>query len=73
MTIPSNPENFNSAGKKPPDCESPIAPLIGDFALALILLKPEMGAPVVALVKSVSTLSGESGSMPGRHQFQQVI
>ena len=47
ITIPSNPANFSSAGKKPPPCESPIPPLIGDLALALMRLCPDMAAPVV--------------------------
>ena len=63
--MPSKPAFFSSAGKKPPACESPMAPVRGDLALAVMRLWPEKGAPVTTLSMRVSTLSGPRASAPG--------
>jgi hypothetical protein len=62
ITIPSKPENFNSAGQKPPVWASPTRPLSGDLAVALARLCPEIDAPVGALIKNDKVFSGPSGS-----------
>ena len=62
--MPSKPAYLSSAGKKPPACESPMAPVSGDLALAVMRLWPEKGAPVSTLSISVSTFSGPSASAP---------
>ena len=53
-----------SAGKKPPHWLSPIAPVSGERAQAVMRLCPEMASPVSGLTAITSTLSGPSGSAP---------
>ena len=47
-----------------------MAPVSGDFALAVMRLWPENGMPVSTLSMSVNTLSGPSGSAPGGMCFK---
>ena len=53
-----------SAGKKPPHWLSPMAPVRGERAHAVMRLWPEMARPVRALTAMTRTLSGPRGSAP---------
>ncbi len=64
IIIPSNPAHFNCAGQNPPAWESPMAPVRGDFALAVTRLLPEMGVPVTTPTLKPRTFSGPKGSAP---------
>ena len=54
-----------SAGKNPPHWLSPMAPVSGERAHAVMRLWPEIGKPVSGLTAMTRTLSGPSGSAPG--------
>ena len=61
----SVPADRISAGKNPPHWLSPMAPVSGERAQAVIRLCPEIGRPVSGLTAITRTLSGPSGSAPG--------
>ncbi len=67
----SKPANFNSAGQYPPHCESPMAFVRGDLALAVMRLCPEIGAPVVTPTLRAKMFSGLKGSTRGGISFRR--
>ncbi len=73
MIMASNPANFSSAGQKPPPWESPIQPVRGDLATAVMRLCPEMGVAGHHAEAEGQDVVRPQGIGVGGHVPQQIV